>query len=523
MSGTPPAPPRSALRRLLLRLGLVLVMTTLLLCAGELLLRLVDGYRLTSLRLERTGAADTAAELPADLARTLLGQAAFAAADLDATWFHTTPPPVPVLPTPPEIAARFAAGLHPVFLYQWNETLLRATWVKGQGTSLGPGIRKPDSFHVFLAPDRQPLPRYRYPLACTLPTGLTTNAQGFRGPPLATDKPPGVVRIACVGASTTADNPQLPHSYPEFLQHFLQAWARDRGLPVTFEVINAGCEGYLSTESAANVQHYVLPMAVDYVVYYEGANQLQLPHVRRFVQVAEPVPPMPDVAGLFRPAAAAQGAAFWFHFSAAARRLHTVLARGEPLAEPDKPGQELALPAGLDEQQVDLARAGEVLELGQIFASLGAIRGHAEAAGARLVLCSFRWCVHDGLLLDPVRDEHVYRHLNNAYWPLSYRTLRRLGDLQNRWFRAWAAANQVDFVDVAGAIPHDTRLYHDAIHNTYLGARCHAWALLAALQPLIRRDLASGRIPVPDRSADGVHPNVAPMRVLTSAALDAGN
>ena len=498
--------------------------TVAMLAVSELVVRGVDGYRLLSPRLRPVSGYDPTGGVPAeDLVRAFLAQPILVRDDLAPAWFASSPPPLPTLEMPSAMAKAYAAGLHTVFLYQWNETLLRAVWVKGTGPSLGEGLDKPDAYWVFEPVDGQPWPRYRFPQAVSLPTGLTLNSLGFRGREIAVDKPPRTIRIACVGASTTVDEHYVPHSYPELLEHFLQQWCRERHPLIEIEVINAACEGYYSHETAASVRHYVLPLAVDYVVYYEGANQLHMPQVERHVRIAGERPPKPAFADIFDPTAAAKGERKWlYEHSAMLRRLHTVMARGEPVAEPAKPKQTVELPAGLDNGAVDLLRAGELIGLGGILGDLAAIRADVAAAGGRLVLCSFQWFVHDGLELDPIASEHVWRHLNDFYWPVSYASLRRLADLQNAWYAAWAAANDVDFLDVAAAMPEDARLYTDAVHKTSLGSRCHAWAACALLLPVLGRDLASGRLPVADPRRDGTHPHVAPMRQLTRAQLDAG-
>jgi hypothetical protein len=497
--------------------------TLLLLAAAELAMRAVDGYLLfaTPLRLDaRSGV--PGAELAHDRAfqGDFLRRQAAARPDLDPRWFLVSPPPVPRHAVRPELEQRFAS-FDKVFLYELDEPLLRAAWVRGKGLAFLPGLAHPDSFFVFTPPDGGIAPGYRYPASTTLPTGLTTNAFGFRGRELAVDKPPGVVRIACVGASTTIGGHDISHSWPELLEGFLGEWARRERLPVGFEVLNAGCEGYVSADIRATVRHYVLPLAVDYVVYYEGANQFHaadlLRHVRVHGDATRPMDLLPLVADATAPS--------WFarlaDRSALARRLRSLLRARGPLREPEKPAQEIALPQGLDANAVDLARAGEVLALQAICSDLAAIRADVGAAGGRLVVCSFRWLVHDGLVLDGPYGELVWRHLNADLWPCTYATVRALVDLQNRWFEVWAAANDADFLDVAAAVPQDERLHTDAIHSTPLGSRCQAWVTFAGLTRLVARDLAAGRIPVPDRHPDAVHPSIGPVRVVTRAELDA--
>lgn len=498
------------------------------LLALELVMRAVGGYRLWTPGLRHVlqdASDDTLLAFHRDLVDRFLASAGAQGPGIDPAWLATTPPPVPRLPVPPELEQRFLQYSQWLFLYQINEVLLRRYWVKGQGVPLFQDIVQPDSYWVFQPPGGRAEPRYRYPPGITLPTGMTTNAFGFRGRQVALNKPDGVVRIACVGASTTVEMPNLPHAGPDFLEHWLNLWAERRGLPQRFEVLNAGREAIVSGDIRAIVEDEVLPLAVDYVVYYEGANQFQPATLLRHVtvqgeyQVAVPPPGVvPDFEG--------QGGADLSlldrlcGWSAAARRLRSVLQRGERLAEPDKPAQQVTLPPGLDERDPDPARAGEVLAMGTVLPDLAGIDAALRANRARLVLTSFCWLVNEGLELDAVQSRYTYLHLNRSYWPLRYAAIRRLADLQNRCYQAWARQRGVDFVDVAAAMPMDERLFFDAIHNTALGVRLRAWTLFAGLLPLLERDLAAGRVPVPDREIQAAHPNLGPARLLTARELD---
>jgi len=100
---------------------------------------------------------------------------------------------------------------------------------------------------------------------------LRINSLGFRGEEIARTKPPNTLRIACLGASTTfsaevADQATWPHK----LQQALQA-----RLPnVTVQVINAGIPGAIASHSLKNLQHRVLPLQPDLVIYYEAHNEV---------------------------------------------------------------------------------------------------------------------------------------------------------------------------------------------------------------------------------------------------------
>lgn len=509
--------------RLLPKVALMVAVATVMLGLLEVVVRRLDGYQVWTARL--TPVADRMSqmeEVAPDLVEGFLAQPAIQREDVDGAWMLSSPEPPQRLPLPPEMQRVFDAGLHPMFLWQWNEALLQSVWVKGAGPAVGEALQKPDGYYVFAPVEPTVFPRYRFPLSVTLPSGVTLNSIGFRGVDVAVDKPAATVRIACVGASTTVDDHQVLHSYPELLGHYLRCWASAHRPGVNFEVINAGCEGYSSTDIVQNVRHYVLPLEVDYVVYYEGANQLHKTQVLQHVTIDGEVPPPPPMAGFLDPEAAATGENQWlYQRSAAARRLHTVFAGSSPAVEPSKPPQRVTLPEGIDEQRPDLARAAEILELKTILPDLDEIRRDCAAAGAQLVLCSYKWLVYDGLELDPVRGEEVFRQLNRAFWPASYASMRRLVDVQNRWFAAWAAARQVPFLDVAACMPDDQRLHTDAIHKTQLGSRCHAWSTFCLLLPRLIADLDAGAVPTPDRQPSARHPNVPPMRRKTAAEFDA--
>ncbi|HLU39337.1 MAG TPA: SGNH/GDSL hydrolase family protein [Planctomycetota bacterium] len=94
------------------------------------------------------------------------------------------------------------------------------------------------------------------------------NRAGFRGPELAAEKPPGVRRVACIGASTTYGLYVAPEeAYPAQLAALLSA------AHGPWEAINAGVPGWVSVEMLIDLQLRVLPMQPDVVVVLEGRNE----------------------------------------------------------------------------------------------------------------------------------------------------------------------------------------------------------------------------------------------------------
>jgi len=383
----------------------------------------------------------------------------------------------------------------------------------------------PREFDVFTGENGSVFPRYRYPPSTTMNDGLTTNAFGFRGPEIALDKPTHTVRVAFAGASSIADVHHFAWGFPELIVHWLNLWAEQKALPVRFEGINAGREAIVSTDIHAIVVQEVLPLAVDYVVYYEGQNQFGVTDMLRHVRVEGPFTPGTPPAHVLADLATIDAAQpTWLDTvclgSETARRVRRLLGIYDGMPEPHKPAQELALPAGMREDAADLARAGELLQIGQILRDLDAIRTACTAAGARLVMCSFDRIAHRGLLADLKTGHSLYSHLNRDYWPLSYDIVHRLDAQQNLYYAAWARERGVPWIDVAAMMPDEPVLFTDMVHSTELGSRLRAWVMFAGLLPIVEADLARGAVPVPDTQRDTQHPFLRPARRITAEELD---
>jgi lysophospholipase L1-like esterase len=95
------------------------------------------------------------------------------------------------------------------------------------------------------------------------------NSLGFRGDPIQLQKPAGVKRVACIGASTTYGSLTDPvDSYPAELGNLMS------GLPEKWEVVNAGVLGYLSNENLIDLQLRVLPLDPDVLLILPGRNEI---------------------------------------------------------------------------------------------------------------------------------------------------------------------------------------------------------------------------------------------------------
>ncbi|HUL71523.1 MAG TPA: SGNH/GDSL hydrolase family protein [Vicinamibacterales bacterium] len=101
---------------------------------------------------------------------------------------------------------------------------------------------------------------------------IKINSLGFRGDEFARAKPPGTVRIACLGASTTfcAEVSSNQATWTARLQQKL----RQAYPGVNIEVVNAAVGGYVASDNLKNLRHRVLPLDPDLVIYYEANNEI---------------------------------------------------------------------------------------------------------------------------------------------------------------------------------------------------------------------------------------------------------
>jgi lysophospholipase L1-like esterase len=101
---------------------------------------------------------------------------------------------------------------------------------------------------------------------------ITINASGFRGPEIEMPKPPGRVRLAFIGASTTfcAEVSSDAAAWPDLVVERLHG----RFPGTRFDYVNGGVPGYAVRESIVNLQHRIDPLGPDVVIIYHATNDL---------------------------------------------------------------------------------------------------------------------------------------------------------------------------------------------------------------------------------------------------------
>jgi hypothetical protein len=471
-------------------------MTTLAsLAAGEAVLRVVDGYRLTSLALRRDAAAHTpAAATSADeryIERIPL------ASGVDRAWYRLEPEQPKRFPPDGELARRQdrykTDSITPLFSF--NRRYLQQ---EACGPSHGGGLPAQQDFFYFEPSEPSPFPTYRHLAHISPPAWFVTNNFGWRGRDIAVNRAADVIRIAFVGASTTVDSYSVPFSHPELVEYWLNRWAAAAGRPFRFEVANTGRSGIDSRSIAAIVRQELVPIDPDLVIFYEGANQFwpgQMMTVR-FGRL------FPRPRSTFRRRFAAES------YLATVNRLLNAFDRltGGDGGEPRKPPYAANWPAGLDERDPDLAAPVLPMDLKQVVSDLNDMREALKPNGGELAVASFVWLVHDGMRLDLARHPAIHRYLNDTYWPITYAHMRRMADFQNRVFEKVARASDLPFLDIAAAFPQDPDLFDDGIHLKYEGLRLQAWLFVQSLVPIVIDRTESGEWPRPVGRQTSTHP-----------------
>jgi hypothetical protein len=501
-------------RQVLFRAMAVMTVTIVGLAGIEILIRVLDGYRLGSfLLVPSRGAGRNIVSIPLKAAEKLKGdddplpyvQQLPVAPGVDREWFTTRFPQRTQDQPNPDLAARSGrySDIHDMRPnYEWNWKFATGAVCRDSHGEEAEIFNHVDDIFVFDPTDGSESPTYRFLRNASYPSGLKTNGYGWRGPDVPFHKPSNTIRIGFVGASTTVGAHQEPYAYPELVGLWLNQWASRNHPRLLFDVVNAGREGVNSRSIQAIVRQEVLPLEPDLVVYYEGANQFwpanfiwtQLPARSR-----QSAPPPTALA----------------YYSAACRRFESLVRRAvAPGLEPVKPHIEVNWPADLDERDPDLAHRQLPVELPRILSDLETIRRSLDEQGSKLVVTSFVWLVHPGLALDPARDAELFSYLNTTYWPFSYAHMRRLVDFENRVFQKYASTHDLDFIDMASTYPRDPRLFDDAVHMTHAGIRLQAWMAFNGLIPAVEREIAAGRLPRPASGRWAEHPAFAGHRRL---------
>lgn len=461
------------------------------LAAAEVGRRVLDGYRLTTVRLVKDPN-NLDLTYPAPREQSLDAMLAAIPVDIEANaaWFYQRPEDVSPR-SPAWVNERRVLGHDAGANYVWNTASLNLGTEIAYFESIKSSL---DDVFTFRTPANDPRPRYRFYPEIDPGWGFT-NRFGWKSRAITLAKPPGVVRIAMLGDSTTG-------TYPKLVEHWLNLWATDSRLGVRFEIIDASRPASDALDAAAIFGAEVRPFDPDYVVVYGFGNGI--------ANARDLVPVPPDVLARTRPAgrlerwarAASTALDPLTPWTAAAVFLqHRLVAeRGDSLAsEPAKPATQMSFPRGISEDTPDPAviagrDSAQLMGLNQYLKALNRIDALAKEGRTRLFVSTFRVLAVEGLLLP--KGGAFYRALNEGgWWPFTYAEIQRALSFFNRTVQAWAVRTGNRIIPINEQMPWRQEVYVDGMHERPAGEALHAWIVTQQLMPVIRDDVRQHRLP----------------------------
>lgn len=472
---------------------------------SEVLIRIIDGYPIFRIKLEGKRASFRRGQIPMSyLKRIPLNE------DTDLELFFKTPPVVP-REKPDSFwetlynneKNKGTYGSPNSVIKEWNKFFIIDQIEKGEFNNSIFRDFPPEAV-TFEPCEKSIYPCYRFPRSVTLPTGLVTNNFGWRGHWLTLNKPEDTIRICFLGASTTIGIHKFPYSYPEFIEYWLNLWAKKKHLKIKFEIMNTAREAISSSDIEAIFRQEAFFLEPDFLIYYEGANNFYH-YVDLLKNVKKSIPKFDY-----------QERGFLIlinkieSFSALGRRVKELFLKIDKrrllLSEPLKPDYILEFPSGIKEDYPDITKENLPLGLNTILKNLDSIQKVAKEIECQFVLTSFVWLPYKGMLLNRAYQQLMYEYINQTYWPLTYNDIKRLADFQNRVFSLYAKASHIDFIDLASFYPKDPDLFVDSVHFTEEGTRLQAWIIFQGLLPMIKKGITSGRLPRDDKEYLREHP-----------------
>ena len=283
-----------------------------------------------------------------------------------------------------------------------------------------------------------------------VPGSADRNKDGMRGPEVERHKPAGVVRILCLGGSTTwGSGLEADEAYPARLEALLAA-SGTNGSGRRYEVLNCGVPGYSTAESLIDLELRLFEFEPDAIVIYHGVNDARLVQARGF----EPDYSHMRVAWR-EPRLSALSQWLWVHSYA-----YAWLARAGGFGPKSIRLEDLIYVEGYDELYVPAgggaAGAEGVAAFVRNIASMVAL---ARARGVEVLLTTF-----------PMRGGPDAKVDGQNFAPT-------VGAM-NRALVEYARAQGVPLCDFAAALDERRELFQDQAHLTAEGAAAQAEMVL---------------------------------------------
>jgi hypothetical protein len=280
---------------------------------------------------------------------------------------------------------------------------------------------------------------------------FVTNSLGWRDRELQQPKPPGVVRLVCIGGSTTAEGPTNHLTYPKILETKLRRqFGTDR-----IEVVNAGVWALATDQQVALMEDY-LALEPDLLIHYNFVNDV----VYRLPQYLAPQAPpwrLHNLRWLVR-----QSHFGYFYLN------------------------EALLPGD--------AEMAQFLD-GAVFDSLRLLHARAGEAGVPLAVCSFAY--PRVAALDGGAHAFYDQCINHMHWGrvINASAYAHITQVYNRMLAEWCVASGVAYVPVAEQLTGGRETFTDICHMTLAGIEQKAAAVAESLTPWVEAALASKETP----------------------------
>jgi lysophospholipase L1-like esterase len=295
------------------------------------------------------------------------------------------------------------------------------------------------------------------------------NSLGFRGREFDVAKTPGMLRVVCLGGSTTFDIGSIGKALP--WPEVMEAKLRERLGAQAIEVLNLGIPGSNSLDSLVDIQMRVLELKPDLIVVYQGHNDFAY---------SFPQTPNPDLYPL-EAGPRSRWARWLTHHSVlyakaegkVQARLGALFGGNDPQADPERAAR---IDASLERGRQDFAN------------NIRAIASVARAQGIPLVLPQVVLP-----FAEPGGPECAYcAQLPPLLGHLDAAVIRG-------WFerydeavaRAAADGPGVHHVSTRGFVPSESRYYHDPIHFGPEGSVLMGEKMAEAVLPLLAQAAAT--------------------------------
>jgi hypothetical protein len=484
LKGRDQSPARSSINPVISNIALVVLSFVFALVMAE------GGLRLSA----TSDGGDETTAAPAGNPTTYRYAASLAAGTgLDPRFYERSPPiPQESRSINPEDKTRFLAYVGaekfgPQSYYVWNDEYVKKFACDVDNVHFQ---NVPVDIRAFAAVDGEAHPIYRYLPDRRLPGGLKTNSYGFRGADFPLEKRSEMIRIAFIGSSQTVGNGAYTFSFPEYFGFWLNQWLESKGSPLRVEIINAGREGIGTLDVRAILQQEVLPLDPDYVIFFDGANQLGGSDA--LIRAQGPIKRQK-----FEDAIAARHP--FPRWITAHSKVASLVDRVYDLFAPQSTDSEIAptyqfgFPGGVDENEPDIAQPDLPLGLSGFVKDVRGMAADSRAAGAHFFMSAPFWL--DGSELPDAKDRHfalIASHLKSIFWPLKPSEIRRLIDFQTRVLRRVAESDKIPLLDIAADFPRDPTLFNDAYHTNPAGVPLLGWIALQRFLPSFAADIAIG-------------------------------